>query len=243
MDIDSHRLYLNAMHKSWWIECIRAEYGKETDFSGTDSYANTVPDTNTRIIWLPYLGQLPFMFLHVPGNFQFLEYIPGEMLALKVKEDMEEVIAWSTWKEGAAAAFVGRRFSTRQALVANNYEFQQIFMNKFSIPVAPDATTLDAQKGFWHETPANTAVKTIMDITGAKDGVAYIIECGDTTNASKITKSGNFSEISADWTPTAVGDYLMVARLSTGKFCELERCIAGSRTVNATLQPNLPGVR
>jgi hypothetical protein len=52
-------------------------------------------------------------------------------------------------------------------------------MNKFCVSVAPGATTIDAQKGFWHETPANAAATTITDITGAKDGVAYIIECGE----------------------------------------------------------------
>jgi hypothetical protein len=243
MDIDSHVLYLNAMHRSRWIECVRAEYGKETDFAGPGSYANTVPDTGTRIVRLPYLGQLPLMLTDIPGNLQFLEFIPGEMLALKVKEDMEEVIAWSTWKEGTAAAFVGRRFSTRQAPVDNSYEFQQIFMNKFCVSLAAGATTVDARKGFRHETVANAAATAITDVAGAKEGVAYIIECGDTTNASTVAKAGNFSEITAAWTPAAVGDYLMPIKLSTGKFAELERCVAGSRTVNATLQPNLPGVR
>ncbi len=243
MDIDNHVLYLNSMHKTWWIENIRTAYGKETDFSGPNSYANVVPDTETRIIWLPYLGQIPFMLLHVPGNLQFLENLAGEMLALKLKEEFEEVLGWSVWKEGTAAAFVGRKFSTRQQLVDNNYEFQQIFMNKFSVAVDQDATEIDAKKGFWQETVANSAATAITDITNAKDGVAYIIECGDTTNASTIAKSGKFSEISAAWTPTAVGDYIMVTRLSTGKFAELERCAGGTRTVNATLQPNIPGVR
>jgi hypothetical protein len=242
MDLDNHVLYLNAMHKTWWIENIRSEYGKETDFTGPNSYANVVPDTNTHIIWLPYLGQIPFMFLHIPGNLQFLEFLPGEMLALKVKEDMEEVLGWSVWKEGTAAAFVGRKFSTRAALVANKYEFQQIFMNKFCVAVDANATTIDATKGFWQETGANTAATVITDITGAKEGVVYVIECGNTTNASKIAKAGNFDGIEA-WTPTAVGDYIMLIKLSTGKFAELERCEGGSRTINAALQPNVPGVR
>jgi hypothetical protein len=243
MDIDNHVLFLNSMHKSWWIECIREEYGKETDFTGPNSYANVVPDTNTGIIWLPYLGQIPLMLMDIPGNLQFLEFIPGEMLALKVKEDMEEVIGWSTWKEGTAAAFVGRKFASRQALIDNNYEFQQIFMNKFSVQLAANATTIDAHNGFWHETATNTSATGITDIVNAKEGVAYIIECGATAYASTIAKSAKFSELTAAWTPTAVGDYIMVIKLSTGKFAELERCVGGSRTVNATLQPNLPGVR
>lgn len=44
MDLDSHVLYLNKMHRSWWLENCRTKYGKDTDFTGPDSYANVVPD-------------------------------------------------------------------------------------------------------------------------------------------------------------------------------------------------------
>lgn len=183
------------------------------------------------------------MFMDVPGNIQFLEYIAGEMMALKAKEDMEMVKTWSTWKEGTAAAFVGRRVKTRDELVDNNYEFQQIFMNKPSVTAQADATAMDAKAGFWFETAENTKATAITDITAAKKGVAYIIECGSVTNASTISKEGKFDTITAAYTPTKVGDYLMVILNSEGNFRELERCVNGVRTVNAELQPNLPGVR
>lgn len=243
MDLDSHVIYLNKTHQPWWIKNIRAKYGKDIDFSGPDSYKNIVPDTNMRIIWLPYLGQLPFMFMDIPGNLQFLEYVPGEMLSIKVKEDMELVKAWSTWKEGASASFTGRRFDSLDKLKTNNYEWQQIFMNKPAIDMEADATTVDASKGFWQITAANTAAKAITDITNAKVGVAYIIECGDTTNATTIAKSGKFAGITETYTPTKVGDYIMVILNSKGNFLELERQVNGVRKVNATLQPNIPGVR
>lgn len=243
MDIDSHVLYLNKTHQPWWIKNVRAKYGKDTDFNGPTGYLNVIPDTNQRIIWLPYLGQLPIMFMDVPGNIQFLEYVPGEMLAIKVKEDMEQVKAWSTWKEGCSAAFTGRRFDTRPKMVANNYEWQQIFMNKPCVNLEDGATTLDAKEGFWQVSVANTAATTITDITGAKAGVAYIIECGDTKNASKIAKTGKFADITEAYTPTAVGDYIMVIIDSKSNFIELERCVAGVRKVNSAVQPNIPGVR
>lgn len=243
MDLDSHVIYLNKTHQPWWIKNIRAKYGKDIDFSGPDSYKNIVPDTNMRIIWLPYLGQLPFMFMDIPGNLQFLEYVPGEMLSIKVKEDMELVKAWSTWKEGASASFTGRRFDSLDKLKANNYEWQQIFMNKPAIDMEADATIVDASKGFWQITAANTAAKAITDITNAKIGVAYIIECGDITNATTIAKSGKFAGITEAYTPTKVGDYIMVILNSKGNFLELERQVNGVRKVNATLQPNIPGVR
>ena len=207
MDIDNHVLYLNKTHQPWWIKNVRAKYGKDIDFTGPDSYKYVVPDTNVHIIWLPYLGQLPLMFMDVPGNIQFLEYVPGEMLSIKVKEDMELVKAWSTWKEGCSASFTGRRFDSLDKLKANNYEWQQIFMNKPAVDMEADATTVDASKGFWQITVANTAAKAITDITNAKAGVAYIIECGSTENATTIAKAGKFADITEAYTPTKVGDY------------------------------------
>lgn len=244
MDLDNHVIYLNKLHQPWWIKNIRATYGKDTDFTGPDSYLNVVPDTKIHIRWLPYLGPMTLMFMDIPGNLQFIENVPGEMLSIKVKEDMELVKAWSTWKEGCAAAFTGRRFDSLESLQFNNYEWQQIFINKPSITVKADATTLDATKGFWFETSAGSeAAASITDITGAKAGVAYIIEAGGASNLSKVEKSGKFANITEAWTPTQAGDYLMVILGSDGNFRDMERRTGGVRKVNDKLQPNIPGVR
>lgn len=244
MDLDNHVIYLNKLHQPWWIKNIRATYGKDTDFTGPDSYLNVVPDTKIHIRWLPYLGQMTLMFMDIPGNLQFIENVPGEMLSIKVKEDMELVKAWSTWKEGCAAAFTGRRFDSLESLQFNNYEWQQIFINKPSITVKADATTLDATKGFWFETSAGSeAAASITDIIGAKAGVAYIIEAGGASNLSKVEKSGKFANITEAWTPTQAGDYLMVILGSDGNFRDMERRTGGVRKVNDKLQPNIPGVR
>lgn len=245
MDLGQHVLYLNERHKTWWIANCRTTYGKDLDFTGPGSYLNIVPDTDLKIRWLPYLGSLPLMFMDIPGNLQFLEYIPGEMMAIKAKDDMELVKAWSTWKEGCAAAFTGKHFATKAAMDANNYAWQQIFMNKPIIALAKDATTADGANGFWFKTIANVGetAPAITDISNAKAGVAYIIECGSLTKPTTIAKALKFSLIIDDFEPTAVGDYLMVVLNSEGKFLELERCVGGTRTINSTLQPNLPGVR
>ncbi len=243
-DLDNHVLYLNKLHQSWWTKNLRAKYGKDTDFTGPDGYLNRVPDTNMSIIWLPYLSPKScLMFMHIPGNIQMLEFVPGEMLGMQMEQQMEMVRGWSTWKEGCSAGFVGRKFVTKAALDANNYEWQQIFMNKPSVSLEADVTTIDATSGFWFETVANTASKAITDITGAKAGVAYVIECGATANATTIAKTGKFAKLTSAYTPTAVGDYIMVILDSTGNFLELERCVSGTRTINAALQPNIPGVR
>ena len=240
MDIDQHVIYLNKNHQGWWIKNVRTTYGKDTDFTGPMGALNVVPDTTTHIIWLPYLGQLPFMMLHQPGNLQFLEYIPGEMLAMKMQEQMEQVRAWSTWKEGCSASFTGRRFDSRDAMDKNAYEWQQIFINLFAATIKDK---VDGNDGFWQITGATTTADTITDIVNAKNGVAYCIEAGVAEHLPTIAKSGKFANISDAFTASKVGDYIMVIIGNDGNFRELERCVGGKRTINKELQPNVPGGR
>lgn len=240
MDIDQHVIYLNKNHQGWWIKNVRTTYGKDTDFTGPMGALNVVPDTTTHIIWLPYLGQLPFMMLHQPGNLQFLEYIPGEMLAMKMQEQMEQVRAWSTWKEGCSASFTGRRFDSRDAMDKNAYEWQQIFINLFAATIKDK---VDGNDGFWQVTGATTTADTITDIVNAKNGVAYCIEAGVAEHLPKIAKSDKFANISDAFTASKVGDYIMVIIGNDGNFRELERCVGGKRTINKELQPNVPGGR
>ena len=240
MDLDNHVVYLNKNHQAWWIKNVRSTYGKDTDFTGPMGALSVVPDTTMRIIWLPYLGQTPFMMLHEPGNIQFLEYVPGEMLSVKMQESMEQVRAWSVWKEGTSASFTGRRFATKEEMDNNNYEWQQIFINLFAATITDK---VDGNNGFWQVTDSTTTQTTITDIENAKAGVAYCIECGDKTKLPEIAKSGKFDSIKAAFTATAVGDYIMVILGADNKFRELERCVGGKRTINKELQPNVPGGR
>lgn len=240
MDIDQHCVYLNKNHQSWWIKNVRTTYGKDTDFAGPMGALNVVPDSTVHIIWLPYLGQLPFMMLHQPGNIQFLENVPGEMLSMKMQEQMEQVRAWSTWKEGCSASFTGRRFDTKKAMDDNAWEWQQIFINLFAATITDK---VDGANGFWQVTGSTTTEDTYTDIDNAKAGVAYCIEAGAADHLPKIAKSGKFAKLSAAFTASAVGDYIMVILGADGNFRELERCVGGKRTINKELQPNVPGGR
>ena len=242
-DLDGRVLYLNSAHKTWYLQNVREKYGKDIDFSGPNSYANVLPDTELRIIWLPYLGQLPFMMIQQPGNIQFIENIPGEMMNVKMEEQMEMVRAWAVWKEGTGAAFTGRKFNSKEEMDKNAYEWQQIFTNIWAGSIAANATTADAAKGFWLITGKNTQATALTDITGAKEGVAYCIEIGSIGNATTIAKSGKFANITKAFSPSKVGDYIMVILRKDGNFAELERREAGVRTINTELQPNVPGGR
>ena len=241
MTLDKHVLYLNENHVDWWLANCRTAYGKDLDFTGPNSYRNHVPDTNIQIKWLPYEGQSHWMFLDIPGNLQFVEYLPGEMLAVKMEEHMEEVLGWSTWKEGTGAAFTGKKFTTKKEMDDNDYEFQQIFTN---IPAADLVDSVDAKDGFWHMTNETTTASSISTIAHAKKGVAYCIEIGaETTTMPKIAKSGEFENITDAWNPTAEGDYIMVILGKDNKYRELERRVGGKRTINKEVQPNVPGGR
>jgi hypothetical protein len=241
--LENFTLLLNAKHKSWWLQNVRAKFGKDTDFAGPRS--NEVPDYEIPIYWMPSLGHNTFIILSKPGNGQILANKPGEMFNIKMNEDFEDILVRSRFKEGAVFSFVGEKFNTRSLLEGNDFENQQIFINKPAIVAADDATTVDGKNHIWHITQANTTSgKKISDISNAKKGRVYIIECGSTTNKQVIDKADKFSEISSNWVPTATHDYIMVALNDAGdKFLELERCVGGTRTINGTLQPNVPGVR
>jgi len=243
-ELENYTLILNAKHKKWWIQGVRADLGKDTDFAkGTG--LNTVPDFDIPVYWMPAVGDVKWMFMLEAGNVQNLENKPGEMLALKFGEDFENVTVRSRSKKGLSAAFVGKRFITKALLDANNYENQRIFMNKPYVALDADATTATATtSNFWFVTIANAAATAFTDITDAVEGQPYIIECGSLTNATAIAKANKFANLTAAWTPTAVGDYLMVVINNAGTaFRELERCVGGVRSVNSATQPTLPEAR
>ena len=242
-EIENFTLVLNRKHKPWYIKNVRTTYGKDTDFAGVRS--NVLPNFEIPIYWLPAMGDHKFMLLTKPGNIQCLENQPGEMQALKFEGDFEDVLVRSRWKEGTAAAFVGKKFSTKALLEANKFEYQQIFINKPTLALVDDSVTLDATKNFWFVSIANTtAGKKYLDISDAKKGQVYVIECGSATNPQSIDKALKFANITAAWTPSAVGDYIMVVLNDAGtEFRELERCVAGVRSVNAAVQPTLPEAR
>ncbi len=246
-ELDGYALYLNKNHKQWYKSGLRKLFGKDNDFEGPDGMM--VPDTDIPIKWVPNMGQEKLMFMQKPGNIKSLEYLPGEMLAIKFQQDMENVKSWSTWKEGTAAEFVGKQFNNADALLENNGELQEVFINKPLTELAKDAATIDGSKDYWFGTIANTDPGegdnvNITDITNPKSGVAYIVECGSADHPQTIKKLGKFDTILEDYVPVKVGDYLMVIfDKANTKFKELERCVNGVRTINAALQPNIPGAR
>ncbi len=230
---------LNENHRSMWLSGIREKYGKDTDFTGPQG--DVIPDTQIPIRWVPYFRQMPIVMFQKPGNIQSLELEAGEMHSLSFETEMENVKVWSVWKEGTSAAYVGQPFKTKQEAIDNDFALQQLFMNKPAVELDPDAAVVTVSGDIrMYVTAENTAATAITDIVGAKEGIPYMIETGSATNPQTIAKSDKFSEITEAYTPTTVGDYIMVA-LRGDKFVELERMVGGIRKINKDIQPNLPG--
>lgn len=199
--------YYNEKHTPWYLEAFRTAYGLNQDFTGAKLTVMDYPDIE--MIAVPNMGNSCLLILTPKGNIELYENAAGEMAKIGTQRDMEELMVYSYWKEGVGAFYVGRKHANETDLAADNYQSQYVFITNPIISLAADATTCDATKGMWFKSGVNTAVKTITDITGAQAGVVYRIILGDTTNVSKIAKSGKFDQVNA-WTPTAVGDYIDV---------------------------------
>lgn len=213
-------LYLNRKHYPWYKAWYEKKYGQNSDYTGVNS--SKVHNYDIPIKWVPNMGNLCLMVMTFPDNINLLENVAGEEYNMYFQRDLEEVIAASYWKEGAAASFVGREFKTQAELEANNYEDQIIFMNWPSVEVAADAATFDAKSGLIFLTGVNTKATALTDITNLKEGTVIRVEIGDVAFPTSIAKDGKFSEISAAWAPAKKGEYIKLYRKGE-KFYEVAR--------------------
>lgn len=226
-----YTVYLNEAHKPMFTAWLAKEYGKNTGFVPA---ADTVPEYELPIKWVPNMpADFPFMFATIKDNIHLLENVPGEEFRYTMLRELEALIAASYWKEGAGAAYAGKKFDTFAGLVANDAKDQIVFFNFPAVVLEADSASLDAEDGRIFVTSNNSAGTgdagadvpvVISDISNAVEGVIYHIQCGGATNATTIAKSGKFSKISRDWEPDAVGEWIDVYYNTTeGKFYEAAR--------------------
>lgn len=216
-------IYVNARHRPWFSAWYKNTYGTNTDFNGV---LDVVPDYNIPIRWVPNMGNLQLIFATIPGNINLLENVPGEEYKMMFQRDLEEVLAYSYWKEGVGVAYAGVQKDTIEDLKASDAMEQMVFMNWPVKTLEADATViaLDKSSGILFVTAENSKATALTDITGAKEGIVYRIECGSTTNATTIAKSGKFAEIQSAWNPAKVGEFIKVYfRKDEDKFYEVAR--------------------
>ena len=235
-------VYANANHRPWFKSGYRSKFNLHGDFSGIED--TKIPDTEIPIIWVPNMASLKVVWATAPTNMQCLENIPGEMFNFYMERRLNNVYVQSTWKEGSAAGYAGRQSVSKAALDARSWDQQLIWFPKPYSNLAADAVAGNAADGFWFKTVANVAATNITGVTGKVAGQLYIVECGHLTNASTITKAGDFSEITATFTPVAVGDLLaFVWDAGAAKYKEICRVVNGVLAYNSATTPNAIGAR
>lgn len=235
-------IYANKNHRDWFKSGYRAKYNLHGDFSGIED--TKIPDTEIPIIWVPNMASLKVVWATAPTNIQCLENIPGEMFNFYMERRLNNVYVQSTWKEGSAAGYAGRQSATKALLDARGWDQQMIWFPKPYSNMAADAVAADAVNGFWFKTVANVAATNITGITGKVAGQLYIVECGALANASTVTKAGDFSDITATFTPVAVGDLLAVVwDAGAAKYKEICRVVNGVLAYNSATTPNAIGAR
>jgi len=224
-------VYMNENDKPLYSKWLETNFKTATNFVPD---ANSVPHYGNKIVWVPNMDMnFPLIFATIDKNLFLLENKPGEEFDMKFQRDLEEVICASYWKEGCGAGYAGIKKDSLSDLIAAGGKDQLIFMNYPNDDLAADATTCDADEGRIFITKANagtagdnntTIAPAITDIENAVEGVVYHIECGSTTNATKIAKSGKFANIKSAFEPTAVGDWINVIYDATSqKFVEVGR--------------------
>lgn len=214
-------VYMNANHKPWYTAWYESKYGKNQDYTGPQA---KVPHYDIPIRWVPAMGDMKFIFATVPDNIMLLENVPGEEYKMQFQRDLEEVIAFSYWMEGAGVAFSGIQRESLDELKKASLSDQLVFMNWPCAALAADAATADASKGMMFRTGKNTKATALTDITGAKEGIVYRIEIGDASFPTSIAKSGKFSELKSAWSPTKAGEYIkLYYDKKNDKFCEVAR--------------------
>ena len=234
-------IFVNDNHKHWYRAQYRTKYNLNLDFDGV--FDAKLQDSNISLTWVPNMGSLDWCFASPPGNIQTIEYIPGEMFSVYFERRLNNVYAQATWKEGTAAGFAGKLVATQALLDHDDHLDQQwIWAPKPQNLVVADATTLDASKGVWHGTIANTVATNLTDILNSEVGVMYTIECTALADASTVNKAGNFDQITADYAPAAIGDRLVVVKVGA-KFYEVCRVVNEVLSYNALIAPNAIGVR
>lgn len=190
-------IYVNEAHRPWFIHWYESKYGTFNNYNG--AVTDIVPEYNNAIKWVPGMGNMQFIFASLPGNIQLLENVPGEEYRMQFQRDLEEVIAFSYWKEGVGAGFVGKAISAANWAAYDGAD-QIIFMNWPATAVAADATSLTAGGSNLFQLPnTNTADKALTDISGAKDGVVYRIYGPASAGSynTSIATSGKFANLTA----------------------------------------------
>lgn len=229
--------FITAYHKNREIL-----YGGNTDYQKGIMYIAEFP--SVKLIPVPGLDESKRLVATLEGNFKTFEDKPNEMFDFNIEQQDWSLKVWSNWKESFWALMVGKKFASA---AEQDYDHQMIWCNDvdlgsdYFIAMTADDTTPSVLRHTSLISVANTVATAITDIKDCAVGQEVTLKCGKATNAITIAKAGNFSLISAAWTPS-VGDTITFKKRSDGKFIELARTNALSIAVQIANDETTPDV-
>jgi len=234
------QIYRDALSTVLWVpsgfsrkynDALNSRYGaarpNRTDINYVDGYPNV------QIKEIPYSTGRMRIFLTMPGNMARLENKPMEAFnGMRMVTKIKSIEANSVWKEGFMFHLAGRKAANAEEIAARDYMEQAIWCNEldfdpnYFVQMAKDDATPSVKDHSSLLSVANTAPVAITNFDDAAIGQEIRIKCGVSGDIT-IAKSGNFSLISAAWSPNA-GDILVLKKRSDGKFIELQRIDAAT---------------
>lgn len=241
-DSGSLKCYMSTDAKIYYDRNFETLYGANSDYKGPEEkvkFIRSIP-----IVAVPNMGESKRIWWTFDGNVITLEDAPGEMYKINLEQEDETLKVWSIWKESVWAYMVGKKFASA---LEQDWEHQLIWCNDvdepadFYVEMTADDTTPSVSLHTSLVSVANSQATALTNIDNATVGQEIRLKCGNATNAITIAKSGNFSIISAAWTP-GVGDIIYLKKRSDGKFIEIKREDATSQAIAIGADDTTPDV-
>jgi protease-4 len=191
---------------------------------------------NIRLIAVPYAGDIKRVICTYIGNIRQLEYISTDKDFITLEKEKRVINAFGDYKKSIHIGFTGKKEANAEDI---SYENQRIWINDADEPettyitVDPDVTVPSVSVHTSLVTSANTQPTVITDIADRKAGQKIRLKCGSTTNASTITNGGNFV-LASNWSPTNIGDELILLVRSDLKMVEYQRLSAATQAIELT---------
>jgi hypothetical protein len=221
-------LYMSTDNVSAYISNNETLYGLNQDYKAGLMYVHEFPAV--KIVGITGMAPSKRMIFTLDGNIILGEGEPGEMMNINFEQQDWILKAWSNWKETVWAYRIGRKYNSL-AEMPNDYSTQLMFTNDMDEPsdyfinMAANDDTPSVINCNQIVSVANSQATAITNITDAQVGIPVSLKCGNATNPVTIAAAGNFSLLTAPWTPV-VGDQINLVLRSDGKFIELKRMSA-----------------
>lgn len=207
---------------------LETHYGLQPNFVAGSMFVKEYPQV--KIIPVLNCGNHRRLIWTLEGNIKTFEDKPGEMTNFRIMIKEFGVSVVSQWKEGMGAILTGKKWTRAQDM---DYNHQFLFCSDKDLAAdeflafEQDVTTPSALFHSSLVSVANTALKTITNITDVEVGAQVILKNGSDNYGIALAKSGNFSEIASAWNP-AIGDTITLMKRQDGKFLEISRAASGA---------------